>query len=217
VGKLISLTDRIAEREQERAQGGHGPAAFFFALDCPVSYLVAERVERDFGEIAWMPTLAGVVAGDDSRAYARLRRAREEASTRRLPLLEPDGFPFDPRPAARAAVFAANCGATTGAAFALAAMRLAFGGGFDLSDPDVLAEAAAAAGMPVEETLSASEHSGYDAALEATANGLQCRGILEPPVVRICGRWFSSFEALAPSSAFTAARASYRALSADQG
>ncbi len=36
-----------------------------------------------------------------------------------------------------------------GAQFALAAMRLAFCGGFDLEDPEILAEAAAAAGIPL--------------------------------------------------------------------
>ena len=42
-----------------------------------------------------------------------------------------------------------------GAAFTLAACRLAFCGGFDLEDPEVLAEAAAAAGLGLEESLRA--------------------------------------------------------------
>ncbi len=40
-----------------------------------------------------------------------------------------------------------------GAAFVLAAGRLAFCGGFDLDDPEILAEAAAAAGLALDECL----------------------------------------------------------------
>jgi 2-hydroxychromene-2-carboxylate isomerase len=40
-------------------------------------------------------------------------------------------------------------------AFAIAAGRLAFCGGFDLEDPDILAEAAAAAGLDVDGALTA--------------------------------------------------------------
>lgn len=206
MGQLISLTDRIAERDQERVQGGAGGAAFFFALDCPVSYLVAERVERDLGEIAWMPTL---VASSTAWGRERLRQARMVAEQHRLPLVEPDNFPFDARPVTRAAVFAASHGA--GASFALAAMRMAFAGGFDLSDPDVIAEAAAAASMPIDDTVQAATESAYDASVEVSSRGLLSRGILEPPVVRIGGGWFSGFDALGGNSAFSAARASYQA------
>ena len=48
----------------------------------------------------------------------------------------------------RAASYAAEQG--RGAAFVLAAGRLAFCGGFDLDDPELLAEAAAAAGIDME-------------------------------------------------------------------
>jgi 2-hydroxychromene-2-carboxylate isomerase len=214
------LTDRIVGRTHERAPEGSGGAAFFVALDCPVSYLVAERVERDLGEIAWIPTLSTGHGGDRAAAERQARRrlsgAREEARLRRLPLLEPDNFPFDARPATRAAVYAASHGAAVGAGFTLAALRMAFAGGFDLSDPDILAEAAAAAGMPVDDTLAAAADPSHDAALELTTSALARRGILEPPVMHICGCWFPGFEALAETSAFTAARASYQALSADQ-
>ena len=46
------------------------------------------------------------------------------------------------------------------AAFVLAATRLAFCGGFDLEDPEILAEAAAAAGIVLDDYLQASRDSG---------------------------------------------------------
>jgi 2-hydroxychromene-2-carboxylate isomerase len=211
VGQLISLTQRIAERAQERAATGDGRAAFFFALDCPVSYLVAERVERDFGEIAWVPTVGPPM--ETSRARERIRIAKHQAVGCRLPLVEPDGFPADPRPGARAAIYASSVG--RGAGFAVAAMRMAFAGGFDLSEPDILAEAAAAAGLSVDDTLAAAGDARYDAALQSTGAMLMRQGILEPPMIRLTGGWFSGFEALARSTAFTAARQTHHALSAE--
>jgi 2-hydroxychromene-2-carboxylate isomerase len=224
MGQLISLTDRLAQRAQERAAIPHGRPAFFFALDCPVSYLVAERVERNFGDIAWVPTLAAF--HQPARVAERLRRARIEAAAHRLVLLEPDHFPFDARPAARAAVYAASTG--YGGGFATAAMRMAFAGGFDLSDPDVIAEAAAAAGMSVDQALGASEDSSHDATLEATARSLSGRGIWETPVIVEAGEWIPGFAALAQnltpsasrtplaqSAAFTAPRASALGLPAE--
>jgi 2-hydroxychromene-2-carboxylate isomerase len=211
VGELISLTQRIAERAREVAATADGRAAFLFALDCPVSYLVAEQVERDLGEIAWVPALAP--ATEPARLRERMRIAKYEAVAYRLPLVEPDGFPADPLPAARAAIYASGVG--RGAGFAVAAMRMAFAGGFDISDPDILAEAAAAAGISVDATLAAAQDGGHDAALAATAAVLARHGIREPPVIRLHSGWFSGFEALARTSAFTAARDSHHALSAE--
>ncbi len=55
MGEVISLTERLVARSRVM----RGRAAFFFALDCPLSYLVAERVEHELGEIAWVPILGG--------------------------------------------------------------------------------------------------------------------------------------------------------------
>jgi 2-hydroxychromene-2-carboxylate isomerase len=208
VGQLISLTDRIAERELERERSARGAAAFFFAMDCPISYLVAERVERDLGEIAWVPILA---PRDTRWARERLLQAKAVAKTKRLPLLEPENYPFDARPVTRAALYASKQGGSEGGAFALRAMRLAFAGGFDLSDPDLIAEAAAASGVSVDGALEAAEDASLDHALASAASGLRSRGIIEPPVIRIVSGWFSGFDALSGSTAFAAARDSYSA------
>ncbi len=213
MGQLISLTDRIAERESERQRSARSAAAFFFALDCPLSYLVAERVERDLGEIAWVPILA---PRDTRWARERLLQAKAVATTRRLPLIEPENYPFDARPVSRAALYASKQDGS-GGAFALRALRLAFAGGFDLSEPDLIAEAAAAAGVSVDGALAAAQDASLDHALASTASGLRSRGIVEPPVIRIVSGWFSGFDALGRSSAFAAARDSFSALAAEPG
>ncbi len=212
MGQLISLTDRIAERELDRQRSARGGAAFFFALDCPLSYLVAERVERDLGEIAWVPMLA---PRDSRWAHERFHQAKAVASSKRLPLLEPENYPFDARPVSRAALFASQQDGS-GGAFALRAMRLAFSGGFDLSEPDLIAEAAAASGLSVDGVLAAAEDPSLDHALASTASGLRSRGIIEPPVISIVGGWFSGFDALGQSSAFAAARDSFSAQAAER-
>ena len=63
----------------------------------------------------------------------------------------PDEPPQRVRGAMRVASLAAERGC--GAAFVLAASRLAFCGGFDIDDPEILAEAAAAAGIGLHEAL----------------------------------------------------------------
>ncbi|HYZ80490.1 MAG TPA: hypothetical protein VE571_04435, partial [Solirubrobacteraceae bacterium] len=82
------------------------------------------------------------------------------------------------------------CELGAGAPFALAASRLAFCGGFDLEDPETLAEAAAAAGVPLEECLSAAGETWRDEELEANAGVLRSHGITELPAIRIGDQWF---------------------------
>ena len=168
------------------------------------------KAGRDLGEIAWVPMIA---SRDPRWAHERLHQSKAVAHSKRLPLLEPENYPFDVRPVSRAALFASQ--RVTGGAFALAAMRLAFAGGFDLSEPDLIAEAAAATGISVDGVLAASADASLDSALEATAKGLRDRGIIEPPVIRIVSGWFSGFDALAQTSDFAAARASFSARAAE--
>jgi 2-hydroxychromene-2-carboxylate isomerase len=120
---------------------------------------------------------------------SRPLRSRAEARARalHLPLVWPDRFPGASPCAQRACAFACELGA--GGAFALAASRLAFCGGFDLEDPETLAEAAAAAGVPLEECLAAAGETWRDGELEATARHLHAHGVTELPAIRIRGRW----------------------------
>jgi 2-hydroxychromene-2-carboxylate isomerase len=195
MGEIIVLAERLADRS--RPAPGR-TAAFFFDLGCPFSYLAAERVERLLGDVAWIPTASGPLGG---HVWAQSPAARREAERRavklRLPLVWPDGFPA--ASALRAAAYAAEIG--NGAPFALAASRLAFCGGFDLSDPEILAEAAAAAGVPLDECLAAAGDAQRDGPLLATARGLLARGVRELPAVRIEHRWIGGERALAAGGA----------------
>jgi predicted DsbA family dithiol-disulfide isomerase len=83
----------------------------------------------------------------------------------------------------RAAEYASACG--RGAAFVLAASRLAFCGGFDLDDPEVLAEAAAVAGLRAEETTEAARDPGRDAPALHAAASLARGGATALPVLQV--------------------------------
>lgn len=203
MGELIVLAERRADRS--RPQRSNRPA-FFFDLSCPFSYLAAERVERILGDVDWVPTAATVLRR--SEASEQLAAVRSHAETcavaLRLPLVWPDGFPGETPGALRAAAHAAEIGA--GARFALAASRLAFCGGFDLEDPEILAEAAAAAGIGLRECLAAAGDPTRDGALHATARGLLTQGVRRLPALRAGTRWFDGDEALAAAAAFLRAR-----------
>lgn len=113
--------------------------------------------------------------------------AQRRAVALRLPLVWPERFPA-PRPRSlRAASYAAGLGA--GDRFVLAASRLAFCGGFDLEDSDVLAEAAAAAGIPIDGCLAAADDPASYEAICTTARGLLERGVTRLPAFRV-GRHF---------------------------
>jgi 2-hydroxychromene-2-carboxylate isomerase len=204
MGELIYLSERRADRSRPRA-GSNG--AFFFDLSCPFSYLAAERVERLFGEVDWVPASApGTRSPGSDSGTARLRAERRAAELR-LPLVWPDSYPSAAPSAMRAAAYAAQLGA--GSRFALAAMRLAFCGGFDLDDPEIIAEAAAAAGIRLEGCFAAVSDAALDAELRATARGLRVRGLTELPAVRIGKRWFDGERRLVEAAASRRSAAAY--------
>ena len=179
MGELIALAERRADRSRRRAGA---ETAFYYDLACPFSYLAAERVERSLGQVQWVPVPRPVTTS--GRQIAELRaRAELRAAELRLPLVWPDRFPEGVPTALRTAVRALDVGAD--ARFGLAAARLAFCGGFDLEDPEALAEAAAVAGLAFDDCLAAAR----DHSLEATARGLLARGVIELPAVR-SGRRF---------------------------
>ena len=186
MGVVIELKDQLADRS--RVRGGSG-AAFFYDLACPFSYLVAERVERLLGEVEWIPAPAVGLDGGArwARFEAALALAEREARAVRLPLVWPEQFPANTRHALRAAAYAAENGA--GPRFALAAMRLAFCGGFDLEDPEILGVAAGAAGLSLDGCLAAAREPSRDVSLWATARGLHSRGVRRLPVLRLGRRW----------------------------
>jgi 2-hydroxychromene-2-carboxylate isomerase len=151
MAEVIQLTGRRPERISPDGPGV-GPTTLYFDLASPYTYLVAERVERRLGDVVWRPASLPSAADlyDDDAVAAARRRAHDL----RMPLVWPERFPARVPSAMRVATYATE--QALGAAFAIAAGRLAFCGGFDLEDPDILAEAAAAAGVDVEGALAAS-------------------------------------------------------------
>ena len=187
MGEVVRLADRRAKRRpgprQRRIR-----VEFLFDLACPFTYLAAERVERAFDDVTWTPASstalrAGSLASDDV-ALAGVRAAAEQrARELRLPLIWPESWPADVPAAMRVAAYAAECG--RGAAFVLAAGRLAYCGGFDLDDPEILAEAAGAAGLGLDDCLRAAGERRRDVAIEGGGRRLLAVGADRLPALRV--------------------------------
>jgi 2-hydroxychromene-2-carboxylate isomerase len=190
MGEVIRLSER--REALRRRSAGRPPVRsrgeFFFDLACPFTYLAAERVERSFDDVVWRAASSealrrSCLADDDVSAAAIRRAAEERAVALRLPLVWPERFPAPVPAAMRVAAHAAECG--RGAAFVLAATRLAFCGGYDLDDPEILAEAAAAAGVVLDDTLHAARDESRDGAIEATGRALLAAGADRLPALRV--------------------------------
>ncbi len=190
MGDVIRLSERreALRRRGTGRQRERSHAELFFDLASPFTYLAAERVERGFDEVVWTPASSDALRrsslADDAVGAAAVRRAAEErAAELRLPLVWPERFPADVSVAMRVASCAADAG--RGAAFVLAATRLAFCGGFDLDDPEILAEAAAAAGVGLEDCLRAARDEARDGAIEAAGRCLLAAGADQLPALRV--------------------------------
>ena len=163
-------------------------AEFLFDLACPFTYLAAERVDRAFDAVVWTPASGTALRRGSfdghSAGARRMRRAVEErAAQLRMPLIWPDRFPDEVPAAMRVASLASERG--RGAAFTLAAGRLAYCGGFDLEDPEILAEAAAAAGLALDEALAAARDHGRDGALDAAGRRMLASGADRLPALSV--------------------------------
>lgn len=194
MGELLQFPLERALREPRATPV---PPAFFYDLTNPLCYLAAERVERLLGEVEWVVVDGAELAPSAAPMFHARVRAHAEAQARawRLPLVWPDPFPMSAPAARRAADFACEIGA--GPAFALAATRLAFCGGFALDDPEILAEAAAAAAVPLRPCLEAARDHDRDAPMRDMATALAAAGVTALPAFRIDGQWFDGEESLA--------------------
>jgi 2-hydroxychromene-2-carboxylate isomerase len=198
MGDLIDLQLRRARR----ATVACAEPVYYFDVTCPMSYLAAERVERSLGQIQWVAIDGSATRGDEPGATVDdLTRVSAElhALAWRLPLIWPEPFADGGVRARRAASFACELGA--GAAFALAAGRLAYCGGFDLDDPETLAEAAAAAGVPLTACLEAAGEAWRDDELRELGRTLGSQGVREVPAIAIGERWFGGITGLMAAGA----------------
>jgi 2-hydroxychromene-2-carboxylate isomerase len=220
MGDLISLAERRAAHPEPAA----GPAAagaraarvtFFFDLCSPWTYLAAERADRVFPGARWRPAtgraLAGPAPGGRAGPAGRAADARaiRAAAERRavelgMPLIWPERWPDMGAGAMRVAALAAEHGVAP--AFVLAASRLAFCGGFELDDPEVLAEAAAAANLPLADAFKAATDETRDGPMVDDALRLLAAGADVLPAVRVGRLLFSGEDRL--SEAAAAAQAS---------
>jgi 2-hydroxychromene-2-carboxylate isomerase len=205
MGDVISLAERRALKAaaQTAVSGPAGRAVratFWFDLALPGTYLAAERVDRLFAGVRWQPACmealhAGMPLRDPRVREAAMAEAEERAAALSVPLVWPDSFGADGRLAMRVATVACELG--RGAAFVLAASRLAFCGGFDLSDPEVLAEAAAAASLPLERCIEAAGDASLDGALEEEGRRLLAMGADVLPAIRVNRLLFAGEDRLA--------------------
>jgi 2-hydroxychromene-2-carboxylate isomerase len=175
---------------------------FCYDLGSPYAWLAAERVNGLFVERlgeppVWEPILLGALFkrfGRDSWANGPereqgMREVERRAAAHGLPAVRwPDPFPGNTLFAMRAATFAKEIGKVV--AFSLAAFRQGFAAGRDLSEPDNVLLAAAAAEIHPRALLAAAEREAIKLRLrEATerAGDLGVRGV---PTVVVNGEVF---------------------------
>ena len=198
MGAVISLDERRAAKLARRSSVSDTAAVvLFFDLGDPFSYLAAERVERAFEAVTWTPaTEAGLyrrsLLADPVGLDAVRRRAEERAAELRMPLVWPEHFPTEVPRAMRVAALAAERGRAS--AFVLAAGRLAYCGGYDLDDPEILAEAAAAADVGLDECLAAAGDSRRDAPMQEAGRRLVASGAHRLPALQVGDVVFSGEE-----------------------
>lgn len=190
-------------------------SVFFYDLGSPYAYLAAERVNAVFAEAGgqppeWQPILLGGLFqrfGRDSWARGERRadgmhEVERRASAYGLPPLEwPDPFPGNTLVAMRAATYAKEIGRAP--SFSLAAFRQAFAAGRDLTEPDNVLLAAAAAEMHPRALLSAIERDSIKRKLREATERAGDRGVHGVPAIVIGERVFWGDDRLEEAAALS--------------
>jgi 2-hydroxychromene-2-carboxylate isomerase len=203
MGELISLAERRAARAEAHAPPARPRVSFFFDLASPWTYLAAERVDRRFADVRWQPAIGEALPGGRD-APAQRAAIEERADELQMPLVWPEAQPLAGRSAMRVAALAAERGRA--AEFVLAASRLAFCGGYDVDDPEILAEAAAAADLGLAECLQAAGELRRDGPLEQAALRLLSQGADALPVLVVGRALFCGEHRLAEAAAAASGR-----------
>jgi 2-hydroxychromene-2-carboxylate isomerase len=208
MGDLIFLAERRSRQRTVPPHARRTGVEFYFDLSSPSTYLAAERVDRLFRGVRWRPTLGGGLAGADIVGDPWGREARRATERRAvelgMPLVWPERWPASGRTAMRVATLAVDRGRA--APFVLAASRLAFCGGYDLDDPEVLAEAAAAAGLGLRDSLAAAGDADRDVLLEQATFELLSLGGEALPAFVVGPTLYCGEPQLAAAAAAAAAR-----------
>jgi 2-hydroxychromene-2-carboxylate isomerase len=188
---------------------------FFYDLGSPYAYLAAERVNALFAETCgeppeWQPILLGALFkrfGRDSWANgpdraAGMREVERRASAHGLPPVKwPEPFPGNTLLAMRAATYAKQIGRAP--SFSLAAFRQAFAAGRDLTEPDNVLLAAAAAEMHPRAVLSAVERDSVKRRLRETTERAGEMGVRGVPSVVVGERVFWGDDRLEEAAALS--------------
>ena len=201
---VISLDSHRLTRRSGVAgpRGVRARATLFFDLGSPSTYLAAERADRLFARLQWLPASAAALHAAELTEDG-MRLVCQRALLLGLPFVWPEDQPESVHGAMRVASLAAERGC--GAAFVLAASRLAFCGGFDIDDPEILAEAAAAAGIGLRETLAAAGDAGRDGPIEEAGRLLLAAGASRLPALRVGRALFCGEDRLLEAAAARAA------------
>jgi 2-hydroxychromene-2-carboxylate isomerase len=175
---------------------------FFYDLGSPYSYLAAERVNALFTDAIgeppeWQPVLLGALFkrfgrdswGNGPGREEGMRECERRASAYGLPPIQwPDPWPPNTLYAMRAATFAKEIGRSV--SFSLAAFRQAFAAGCDLSRPDNVLLAGAAAEMHPHAIEAAVGRERIKERLRAATDAAGDRGVLGVPSVLVAGEAF---------------------------
>jgi 2-hydroxychromene-2-carboxylate isomerase len=166
---------------------------FYVDVGSPYAWLAAERVKTVLPVApVWEPVLLGAIFASRGSGSWSLTDARtagiEEVERRALayglgPMRWPEPWPGNTLLAMRAATAAAEAGFAR--AFLLAALRLAFVHGRDLSDPAAVADAASTAGIEREALLAAAATPAVKAALRARTDAAIALGVEGVPSVLV--------------------------------
>jgi len=173
------------------------PAPFYLGLMSPYSWLAAERIEQLLPDARWRIVLPGVVFAAHGRTSWGLTGERAQgladcearAAARGLgSIVWPEQWPSNDLQAARGATFAARSGLER--RFALAAMRLAFLDGAELSERAVVLEAGRRAGIDADELERALDDPSVKQELRDVNDEALAAGVFGVPSVVAAGELF---------------------------
>jgi 2-hydroxychromene-2-carboxylate isomerase len=181
---------------------------FYYDLGSPYAYLAAERVNALFAEACgeppeWQPILLGGLFkrfgrrswGEGPGRDDGMREIERRASAYGLPPVRwPAPWPGNTLFAMRAATYAKQIGRAV--SFSLAAFRQAFVAGRDLTDPDNVLLAAAAAEIHPRALLRAVEREAVKTALREATDRAGDLGAVGVPTVIVDGEAFWGDDAL---------------------
>jgi 2-hydroxychromene-2-carboxylate isomerase/quercetin dioxygenase-like cupin family protein len=175
-----------------------GTPELFIDVGSPYAYLAAERFEAVVGvRPALQPVLLGGIfkahgrgswARTDARAEGMAAIERRAAEAGLPPVRWPEGWPSDYLAAMRAVIWAGRHGARD--AFALAAMRAAFGTGADLSTLAALRDVASTVGLDPDAMERGIVSSAVKAELRAATDRALRLGVPGVPTTRVGDQLF---------------------------